>query len=50
MIAAVEATGDASRSLRLEARDLEKVVLARAVRWHLDHRVLVYARKTVIFD
>ncbi len=31
-------------------RDLEKMVLARAVRWHLEHRVLVYGRKTVIFD
>jgi formyltetrahydrofolate deformylase len=26
------------------------VVLARAVRWHIDHRVLVYDRKTVVFD
>lgn len=31
-------------------RDLEKMVLARAVRWHLEHRVLVYGRKTVVFD
>jgi len=31
-------------------RDLEKLVLARAVRWHLEHRVLVYGRKTVVFD
>jgi formyltetrahydrofolate deformylase len=31
-------------------RDLEKVVLARAVRLHLDHRVLVYGNRTVIFD
>jgi formyltetrahydrofolate deformylase len=31
-------------------RDLEKVVLSRAVRWHIDHRILVYDRKTVIFD
>ena len=30
--------------------DLEKVVLARAVRWHLDHRVLVYGNKTVVFE
>jgi len=30
-------------------RDLEKSVLARAVRWHLDHRVLAYANKTVVF-
>ncbi|MGH7996620.1 MAG: formyltetrahydrofolate deformylase [Opitutaceae bacterium] len=33
-----------------EGRDLEKRVLARAVRWHLEHRVLVYGRKTVVFD
>jgi len=30
--------------------DLEKVVLSRAVKWHLDHRVLEYANKTVVFD
>ena len=30
--------------------DLEKVVLSRAVKWHLDNRVLVYANKTVVFD
>ncbi len=31
-------------------RDLEKLVLAQAVRWHLENRVLVYGRKTVVFD
>ncbi|MCX6620142.1 MAG: formyltetrahydrofolate deformylase [Acidobacteria bacterium] len=31
-------------------RDLERVVLSRAVRWHLDHRILLYSNKTVIFD
>ncbi len=31
-------------------RDLEKSVLAQAVRWHLQHRVLVYENKTVVFD
>ncbi len=30
--------------------DLEKVVLARATRLHLDNRVLVYGNRTVIFD
>jgi formyltetrahydrofolate deformylase len=33
-----------------KGRDLEKVVLAQAVRWHLESRVLVYGRKTVVFD
>ncbi|MEO7413414.1 MAG: formyltetrahydrofolate deformylase [Opitutaceae bacterium] len=31
-------------------RDLEKTVLAQAVRWHLESRVLAYGRKTVVFD
>lgn len=31
-------------------RDLEKLVLAQAVRWHLEGRVLVYGNKTVVFD
>lgn len=31
-------------------RDLEKLVLAQAVRWHLECRVLVYGNKTVVFD
>jgi len=30
--------------------DLEKVVLSRAVRWHIDKRILVYGNKTVVFD
>lgn len=33
-----------------KGRDLEKVVLARAVRCHLDDRILRYANKTVVFD
>ncbi|HKY14506.1 MAG TPA: formyltetrahydrofolate deformylase [Microthrixaceae bacterium] len=31
-------------------RDLEMVVLARAVQLHLDHRVLAYENRTVVFD
>jgi formyltetrahydrofolate deformylase len=30
-------------------RDAERVALARAVRWHAEHRVLLYGRRTVIF-
>ncbi|HTW88333.1 MAG TPA: formyltetrahydrofolate deformylase [Candidatus Binataceae bacterium] len=33
-----------------KGRDLERVVLARAVRLHLEGRVLAYANKTVVFD
>jgi formyltetrahydrofolate deformylase len=32
-----------------KGRDLERLVLARAVRAHLEHRVLTYGRKTVVF-
>ena len=31
-------------------RDLERVVLASAVRLHLEHRVITYANRTVVFD
>ena len=30
--------------------DLEKIVMSRAVRWHIENRVLLYANKTVVFD
>lgn len=33
-----------------KGRDLEKLVLAQAVRSHLEGRVLVYGNKTVVFD
>jgi formyltetrahydrofolate deformylase len=36
--------------LTQKGRDLETTVLARAVRAHLSHRVLVYGRKTVVFE
>jgi formyltetrahydrofolate deformylase len=32
-----------------KGRDLEKVVLSRAVRWHIENRILLYKNKTVIF-
>jgi len=32
-----------------KGRDLEKVVLSRAVRWQVENRVLVYGNKTVVF-
>ncbi len=33
-----------------KGRDLERVVLSKAVRWHIENRILLYANKTVIFD
>jgi formyltetrahydrofolate deformylase len=41
---------DSVQDLVRKGRDLEKVVLARAVRWHLDDRILVYDNKTVVFS
>jgi formyltetrahydrofolate deformylase len=41
---------DQVEDLIQKGRDLERVVLARAVRWHLEHRILCYGRKTVVFD
>ncbi|KAF0095853.1 MAG: formyltetrahydrofolate deformylase [Puniceicoccaceae bacterium 5H] len=40
----------AVQDLVRKGRDLEKVVFAQAIRWHLEHRVLAYGNKTVVFD
>jgi len=41
---------DALDDLLQKGRDLEKVVLSRAVRWHIESRILLYGNKTVVFD
>ena len=41
---------DDVQRLTARGRDLETIVLARAVRAHLEHRVLVHGRKTVVFS
>ena len=41
---------DSLEDLLQKGRDLEKVVLSRAVRWHLENRVLLYSNKTVVFE
>jgi formyltetrahydrofolate deformylase len=41
---------DQVEDLVARGRDLERIVLSRAVRWHLEHRILCYGNKTVIFD
>jgi formyltetrahydrofolate deformylase len=41
---------DSVEDLIMKGRDIERVVLARAVRLHLENRVLVYGNKTVVFD
>lgn len=41
---------DTVEDLVRKGRDLEEIVLARAVRRHIERRVLVYGKKTVVFD
>jgi formyltetrahydrofolate deformylase len=41
---------DTVADLVRKGRDLERTALGRAVRWHLEDRVLVYHNKTVVFD
>jgi formyltetrahydrofolate deformylase len=40
---------DSVEDLVRKGRDLEKIVLSRAVRVHVENRVLVYGNKTVVF-
>jgi formyltetrahydrofolate deformylase len=40
---------DSVDDLVRKGRDLEKIVLARAVRAHVEHRTLVYGNKTIVF-
>jgi len=41
---------DSLEDLVEKGRDLEKVVLSRAVRWHIENRILLYNNKTIIFE
>ena len=41
--------GDDAENLTSIGRDVECLALARAVRWHLEHRVLVDGHKTIVF-
>jgi len=41
---------DGLEDLVEKGRDLEKMVLSRAVRWHIENRILLYENKTVIFE
>lgn len=40
---------DTVEDLIRKGGDLEKAVLSRAVRWHVENRVLLYGNKTVVF-
>lgn len=41
---------DGPEDLKRIGRDVEALVLARGLRWHLEDRVLVYGNRTVIFN
>ncbi|MGQ0575598.1 MAG: formyltetrahydrofolate deformylase [Pseudonocardia sp.] len=40
---------DTTTDMVRRGRDIERLVLARGLRWHLDDRVLVHGNKTVVF-
>ena len=40
---------DSLDQLLEKGRDVEKVVLSRAVKWHIENRILLYGNKTVVF-
>jgi formyltetrahydrofolate deformylase len=41
---------DSVDNLIQKGRDIEKIVLSRAVRWHVENRILLYGNKTVVFQ
>jgi formyltetrahydrofolate deformylase len=41
---------DSVEDLIQKGRDLEKGVLSRALRWHIENRILLYGNKTVVFE
>jgi tRNA G18 (ribose-2'-O)-methylase SpoU len=44
-----EGPGLTPEALAAAGRDVETLVLARAVRWHAEHRVLLNGHRTVVF-
>ncbi len=41
---------DRADDLVQKGRDVERIALSRGVQWHLEHRILCYGNKTVVFD
>jgi len=41
---------DSVDTMKLKGKDLERTVLSKAVRLHLEHRIAVYGSKTIIFE
>ena len=41
---------DSVSDLKQKGRDIERTVLSRAVRWHVEDRIIVLGNKTIVFD
>lgn len=41
---------DSVQDMISKGKDLERIVLSRAVRWHSENKILTYANKTVVFS
>ena len=41
---------DSIAEMKRKGRDIEKIVLANAIWSHLNHKVLIYKNRTVVFD
>jgi formyltetrahydrofolate deformylase len=41
---------DTVADIQTKSKDLERVVLARALRLHLENKILVYGSKTIVFE
>ena len=41
---------DSVSDMEMKGKDLERMVLARAVRLHLENRILVHGSKTIVFE
>ena len=41
---------DSLKDIINKGKDMEKLVLFRALKWHLENKILVYRNKTIVFD
>ncbi len=41
---------DSLNDLKRKGRDLERLVLARAIHLHSNHQILAHGKKTIVFD
>ncbi|MFB3926097.1 MAG: formyltetrahydrofolate deformylase [Syntrophales bacterium] len=41
---------DSVDDMKMKGKDLERIVLAKAVRLHLEHRIIVHGSKTIVFE